>query len=121
MTKQRYDKHSTEFGLWLREQKEIDSKCGFVATNIDYLWRNYKTRKWMLLEEKRYLSNLSFSQRDSFKILHKACVGSPDYLGMHLLVFEKTDPEDGRIFWDRQEISKLQLLDKLQMKGEKHD
>jgi len=29
MTKQRFDKHSTEFGLWVRIPEELDSKKGF--------------------------------------------------------------------------------------------
>ena len=62
MTRKRYDKHSTEFGLWLREQKELDSKFGYVATNLDYMWKNYKTGLWMFLEEKRYNGQLTFSQ-----------------------------------------------------------
>jgi hypothetical protein len=45
MTRKRYDNHSTEFGLWLREQEELKSSLGFVATNLDFIWSNYKTNK----------------------------------------------------------------------------
>ena len=71
MTKPRYDKHSTEFGLWLREQEEINSRHGFVASNLDYIWQNYKTKQWMLIEEKRYMANLTWSQMQMFKFLVK--------------------------------------------------
>ena len=45
MTQKRRDDHSTEFGLWLREQDDLDSKKGYIATNIDYVWINYKSKK----------------------------------------------------------------------------
>lgn len=44
---------STEFGLWLRRQEKIKSEDGFVATNLDYVWHNYETGLWMIIEEKR--------------------------------------------------------------------
>ena len=76
MTKQRYDNHSTEFGLWLREQLELDSKLGFITTNLDYIWENYNTGEWMLIEEKRYMGKVGYSQGKLFKklfciLLHK--------------------------------------------------
>ena len=55
MTQKRRDGNSTEFGLWLREQPEIDSKYGYVTTNIDFFWCNYKSNEWMLIEEKRFM------------------------------------------------------------------
>lgn len=110
MTKQRNDSHSTEFGIWLREQPEIDSKLGFLATNIDYMWRNYKTNKWMLIEEKRYNSVPSFWQRSMFAILHRLCNMDKNFKGFHLIVFEKTSPEDGKIYLDKREITRNELL-----------
>jgi len=53
MTKRRNDSHSTEYGLWLRDEPSIDSSLGYVATNIDYIWRNYKTGDWMIQEGKK--------------------------------------------------------------------
>jgi len=110
MTKQRNDSHSTEFGIWLREQPEIDSKLGYIATNIDYMWRNYKTKKWMLIEEKRYNSQPAFWQRTMFGILHRLCNIDKDFKGFHLIVFENTSPDDGRIYLDKKEITKDELL-----------
>jgi hypothetical protein len=110
VTAQRRDKHSTEFGLWLRAQKEIDSALGFVATNLDFVWCNYDTGEWMLIEEKRFGAAIKSWQREIFKRLHDACKGADGYKGFHLLVFEKTNPEDGKIFLDRKEITKDDLL-----------
>jgi hypothetical protein len=110
MTKRRIDNHSTEFGLWLREQKEIDSSLGYITTNIDFVWRNYNTNQWMLIEEKRHNSNPKEWQRKIFKIIHKLCISDKNYKGFHLLKFENTNPNDGKIWLDKKEITKEQLL-----------
>lgn len=110
MTAPRIDEHSTEFGLWLREQQEIDSSLGYVATNIDYMWRNYKTGQWMLIEEKRHNAQVKFWQQQMFDILTWCGKKHPRFCGFHILVFENTSPEDGRIFLDGNEISKENLI-----------
>lgn len=117
MTLQRNDNHSTEFGLWLRHQEEIDSKLGYVATNIDYIWRNYKTRKWMLIEEKRYMSPLKFPQSELLSLVDNASKNDNTYYGLHLLQFEHTDPDDGKIFIDGVAVTKDELIKFLQFGG----
>ena len=81
MTQKRRDSHSTQFGLWLREQPEIDSAEGYVATNVDYLWRNYKTGDWMLIEEKRNLARPAGWQIQLFALLSRACPRVPGFQG----------------------------------------
>lgn len=110
MTEQRHDNHSTEFGIWLREQKQIDSGLGFVATNIDYLWRNYKSKKWMLIEEKRFGRKPKFPQTGMFELLDNVCKNDNNYCGFHYLIFENTSPDDGKIFLDNIEINKDELI-----------
>jgi len=110
MTLQRFDEHSTEFGLWLRKQPEIDSKLGYLASNIDYMWRNYKTGLWMLIEEKRYNSSPKFWQRNMFKILFNLCRIDKNFKGFHLIVFENTSPDDGKIYLDKIEINREYLI-----------
>lgn len=110
MTRKRNDEHSTEFGLWLREQKSIDSKLGFVATNIDYLWHNYKDGLWMLIEEKRHNTKPLFAQQQMFKLIDDACSSDENYRGFHILIFENTSPEDGAIFLDSEAITPAQLI-----------
>jgi len=116
MTKQRYDKHSTEFGIWTRNQKLIDSSLGFVATNIDYIWRNYKTKKWMLIEEKRYMGVPRFWQEEIFDILDRSCKTDVNYCGFYLIQFEKTNPDDGKIYINKKLVTKDYLLEFLQFK-----
>jgi hypothetical protein len=110
MTRKRNDEHSTEFGLWLREQASIDSKLGFVATNVDFLWTNYKSDLWMLIEEKRFNRPVRYAQQQMFKVLDAACSSDRNYRGLHILIFEKTSPEDGKIQLDGEIISKDELL-----------
>jgi len=116
VTQKRRDGNSTEFGLWLREQPEIDSKLGFVATNIDYVWLNYKTGNWMIIEEKRYGHQPKRYQKEIFDLLDQCCKHHPKFHGVHILVFENTNPDDGKIFWDGKEITRSELLDILSFK-----
>ena len=116
MTRKRIDAHSTEFGLWLREQKCIDSNLGFIATNVDYIWANYKTGDWMLIGEKRFKASVTFSQSQLLNKLDVLCRGDKQYHGLHILRFENTSPEDGEIRLDGNIITKPQLLEFLQFK-----
>lgn len=94
-TKRRFDDHSTEFGLWLREQLEIDSCLGYVTSNVDYIWRNYKTKQYMLIEEKRFGSCLKFPQSSLFEIVHKNLERDEHYCGFFLVQFSDKGPGDG--------------------------
>ena len=101
MTQQRRDNNSTEYGIWLRQQPELDSELGFVTTNIDYLWMNYKTSEYMFKEEKRHGKMPKKYQVSIYQLLDKlASEDSENYRGFHCVVFENTSPEDGHIFLD---------------------
>ena len=105
MTQQRRDKNSTEYGIWLRQQFEIDSSLGFVTTNIDYLWFNYKTKKYLFKEEKRHGKFPKKYQIDLFRLLDDMARNDESYCGFHCIVFENTSPDDGRIFMDGKVIT----------------
>ena len=89
---------ATPFSDWLREQVEIDSSLGYVTTNVDFLWSNYKTGRWMLVEEKRYGGHPSYSQREQFRMLDNALKDAPGYGGLWILTFDRTTPDDGKIW-----------------------
>ena len=110
MTQKRRDNASTEFGLWLRYQNEIDSKLGFVTSNIDYVWRNYKTKEYMLIEEKRFGWFPRFYQIKTYGLIDEPHRGKNNYRGFHILIFEMTNPEDGRVWLDGKIISRDQLI-----------
>lgn len=114
MTKDRTYEGSTEFSLWLRKQTELDSHLGYSASDIDFMWFNRQSKKWMLIEEKRYGWFPSKDQRQMFKIINKACANDKNYRGYHLLVFENTNPDDGLIHLNNKDISKEDLLKFLQ-------
>lgn len=116
MTQERRDGHSTEFGLWLRRQREIDSKLGYVATNLDFIWSNYRTGAWMILEEKRYGQQPRRYQLCLFWLLDKVAPLDPNYRGFHLLTFQKTCPEDGEVFLDDRLIGRDELVEFLQFR-----
>jgi hypothetical protein len=113
-TRKRNDNHGTEFGTWIRNRERVSSKLGYIATDLDYVWENYKTKQIMLIEEKRYMSKLTFAQTQTFRKLDDIMKLSPHYCGFHLLQFEHKDPTDGRIFWNGDCINSDDLLDKLQ-------
>jgi hypothetical protein len=110
MTRPRFDNHSTEFGLWLRSRPEIDSSKGFVATNLDYVWQNYKTGDWMFIEEKRHGASPSHWQHQIFQMLHRLCRNDPAFHGFHLIQFENTSPDDGSMWLDHKLITIDELL-----------
>jgi hypothetical protein len=118
MTTKRRDDHSTEFGLWLREQPEIDSGLGFIATNIDYMWQNYKTGRWMLIEEKRHGRKPAKWQVGMFKILNWCAKHHPHFVGFFVIIFENTSPDDGKIWINGKEITKEKLIEFLCMNSE---
>lgn len=118
MTRKRLDTHSTEFGLWIREQKELDSYRGFRNYNLDMIWWlkngfNKEPERWMLIEEKRYMAECKGDQSLTFKWLHeKLCeLNDATYCGFHVLQFEKTNPDDGKIYLNGKEITKTELID----------
>lgn len=104
----------TDFSNWLRKQPEIDSKVGYNTTDIDFVWEDYKADYFMLLETKEYMAEVTFSQRKLFNRLHNALQNINGYKGYHLLQFEKTSPENGKIYLDRKEITKAELIKFLQ-------
>jgi hypothetical protein len=61
------------------------------------MWEEYVSGKWILLEEKRFNAKLTWAQEKQFKKLNDA-ISCEKYEGFFVLTFEKTDPEDGRIF-----------------------
>jgi hypothetical protein len=113
MTRKRNDQHSTEFGLWIREQKELDSHIGYRNYNLDIIWWFKKSwsstepENWMLIEEKRNMAKIEGDQRQTFFWLHKKILKLNDntYRGFYVLQFENTNPDDGRIFIHKREIN----------------
>jgi hypothetical protein len=84
----------TEFSDWLRNNKPLQSKNGYIANNIDYKWENYNTGEWMLLEEKRKGAPVGRSQMGAF-VRMDAAISDGNYKGFWVITFENTSPMDG--------------------------
>ena len=113
MTIARRDGGGTKFSNWLRNDAP-QPKDGFVLFDVDYVWENYHQHKWMLIEEKTYKADMSKCQYKQIerrhKINKKGDGGKGRYYGYHIIQFEKESPEDGKIWLDRQEVSKERLM-----------
>lgn len=110
MTRPRFDDHGTEFSDWLRDQKQIESAKGFLATNLDFVWINYKTKKWIFIEEKRHMSKIKKWQGSIFRSIHELACHCSNYRGFVFLQFEKTSPQDGAAYWNHLQNDKWTRL-----------
>jgi hypothetical protein len=72
----------------------------------------------MLIEEKRFSADASWSQKQLFKMLNKVCNLDKKYKGIHLIQFENESPDDGWIKIDRKTVTKEQLMDFLRFRHE---
>jgi hypothetical protein len=108
-----------DFSGWVRENLP-DSYDGFRVSDLDFILANVKTKKIMLLEQKIYAGKTRNWQKELFSYVNRwISTGieneNPDweYLGFHTVVFEKTFPENGKIWFDGQLVTKEELRDKL--------
>ncbi|MCK4818212.1 hypothetical protein KA005_20750 [bacterium] len=117
MTSKRRDEKGTEYGDWIRTPTELPS-THYWNTNIDYLWYQKASGLWMLKEEKRFGWLPKNWQVELFKLIDAACRKDENYRGFHVIVFEKTNPDDGYIWLDgRYDISPAELIEFLQFKS----
>lgn len=103
---------------WTRKKLPESSETGFTVNDIDLVLRNYKTKKIMLLEIKCQMAVLTLSQSQIKMLFDKVLNnGLPkegwQYLGFHLLQFEKTFFHDGKVFFDGKEKTEAEIIDLL--------
>jgi len=95
------------FNDWVRKNLP-DSQTGFLASDLDLILYNYKTKKVMLLEIKTRKADLKNWQRVMFAHLDnwikKGC-DNFEYLGFHIIRLENTDLTIGRIMLDNNLIT----------------
>jgi len=65
----------------------------------------------MLIEEKRFMAEMSWSQKQLFKFLCSRLIYDPKFYGFFLIQFERTCPDDGKIYINRTEVSRDILID----------
>jgi len=111
-TKEATGLRNLNFSKWLRSNNPGVS--GFTANDVDFFFRNYKTKEMMVMEVKVYNGKMMDRQRpfysDLHKILKSGCEANGwNYRGVHLLQFENTCPNDGKIYLDNKEITESKL------------
>jgi len=102
----------------------------YFVTDLDLVIRT-REGKIMIVEVKRKCADVPTHQRITLAIIDKLIraglekyadgkisigewtVNVSSYAGCHLLQFENTTAEDGRIYWDGHEITVSELVDRL--------
>jgi hypothetical protein len=107
------------FSGWVRE-KLPDSKTGFVASDLDFILCNYKTKKIMLLEIKTHNKKLPIWQKLLFENISEALVNGLrkdyEYLGFHTITFENSNFINGLVKLDGVYIKESELIEFLSFK-----
>ncbi len=107
------------FSGWIREALP-DSSTGYMVTDLDFLLYNYKTKKIMFIEVKTRNSDVKTWQKMLFKNINNWVKKGIDedwtYCGYHLIQFENTNFEDGKVYFDYNEVSEKKLQELLSFK-----
>lgn len=100
------------FSNWVRANLP-DSDTGFMVSDLDFILQNYKTKKVMLLEIKTRKSDLKTWQKKLFKNIHNWVLKGIDkdweYLGFHVIQFENTNFNDGKVYFDYAQVSEKSI------------
>lgn len=114
MTKQETTgRRDLTFSAWIRVNLP-DSSTGFQATDIDFVLRNWRTKKLMLLEIKTFHTPIKKWQQIVFSdldVIFKNGIKSLlnwEYLGWHLVMFEGNDFTQ-KVFFDDAEVTENEL------------
>jgi len=109
---------SLEFSRWIRSNLP-DSDTGYFVTNLDWIFHNYKNRILLMVEEKTHGGKIRYGQAKLFNDIVAPALqdwcwkNNYVWLGFHCLVFENTNPSDGKIYWDDELITEETLRERL--------
>ena len=80
----------------IRDIPYLDSKNNKIAVNdIDGMIRNYDNNKFLIVEDKCYNAEPTYSQMENLKCLHNAMHGAKNYVGLFLLQHENSSSYSG--------------------------
>lgn len=85
----------SDFLNQIRERVDLDSSDGYTVQDLDCIIRNYKTKKYLMIETKCYLRSMTLSQKQLLEQMYSDLYASPDFVGVYLLQFENLGPSDG--------------------------
>jgi hypothetical protein len=118
----------TPLNEWIRNHPDLDSSLGFVASDVDLTWYNHKLALIMMTEHKENMGAVSPSQEATLSVLDQGLsrgLSDPNltlvsrrlhipehvhYCGLHVIVCQNTNPEDGDIYIDGVRVTKEQFL-----------
>ena len=105
-----------DFSAWVRTNLP-DSSTGYLVSDLDFIFYNYKTKKIALCEIKTRNKGINTWQGKLFEFLD-SCIKKglpPDwtYLGFFLIRFEHTFFSDGLVFLNGQPSSEEEIKLKL--------
>lgn len=113
-----------DFSGWIR--RTLTGAKGFTVFDVDFIFRDYERKLLQMVEVKTHEADLSTMQRIALSELalileNGIAAGSPQlgwrWCGFHVLRFEGTCPQNGRILWDNKLVSEKQLVELLEMRG----
>lgn len=100
------------FSGWVRINLP-DSSFGFLITDLDFILYNYNTKRIMLLEIKTRNAELKTWQKNIFTNLSKWISRGIDdnwtFLGFHIIKFENTFFNDGKVYFDGEVSSEKEI------------
>lgn len=109
------------FSGWVRKNLP-DSSTGFMASDLDFILWNYKTRRLMLLEIKTHKAYMKTWQSKLFGVLDSIIKYGVDkvvppinYKGFHCVRFENTGFDDGACLFDDKLVDEKNLIKILSM------
>jgi len=108
-------KRDLEFSQWVRHTLRKPS-TGFVATDIDFFFQDYKNSKLMLIEVKTRGGDQRWSQKKQFQELDAlvkkgAEFYGRDYWGLHIIKLSGRTPDDSsEIYLDDKLVTRKQLI-----------
>lgn len=132
MTRDRLFGEDTPLKGWIRRHAELDSKLGYVGTDIDLVWYNHKKAMIMFHEHKEHGGLVSPSQEATLSVVDQAvlhALTNPDlilasrrfsipshvhYCGTHTITCQHTNPDDGEVTIDGVKVSQEELVRFLQ-------
>ena len=109
-----------KFSDWVRNNLP-NTATGQTVTDLDFIFKNYKTKQIMCVEVKTRNANLKRHQKETFSEMNKALkIGYANtdwtYHGFHFLVFERTCFDDGKCFLNNKLITEKDAIDFLSFK-----
>ena len=102
-----------ELSNWIRAKLPIPV-TGFSVTDVDIVFYNWKTKRFMVIEKKCKMAEPKPAQHEFFRMLDnrlkQPLTDGWQFLRAHLLQFENTSFSNGKAFIDRREISEAEAI-----------